>query len=60
MLIRPPKLLYDPRSLRLSPYNTSHKYEVHQIPFDLSLYLPTVDSVRYVILYLHCNSSNRL
>lgn len=60
MLIRPPKLLYDPRCLRLSPYNTTHKYEVHNIPFELSLYLPAVGPVRYIVLYLHCNSSNRL
>ena len=33
---------------------------MHLIPFELSLYLPKTTHIKYVILYLHCNSSSRL
>lgn len=61
MLIRPPKLIYDPKDLEVAgPQRVSHNHAVYQIPFELSLYLPKKVPPRYVVLYLHCNSSNRM
>lgn len=58
MLIRPPRFLYneniiDPKR----KYQNKFQHTIFHIPFPLSLY--TQSHIRYVILYLHGNSSSR-
>lgn len=61
MLIRPPKLLYNPKDLEVVGHaNLTHNHFEHKIGFELSLYLPKKVPPKYVVLYLHCNSSNRM
>lgn len=61
MLIRPPKCIYDPKDLEVcGGIASNHIHATHKIPFDLSLYLPKRGPPRFVVLYLHCNSSNRI
>jgi hypothetical protein len=58
MLIRPPRFLYkesliDPRR----KFRGAFEHAVFNIPFPLSLYTPR--TIKYILLYLHGNSSSR-
>lgn len=58
MLIRPPRFLY--RDSLIDPtrkFRGAFEHAVFHIPFPLSLYTPR--SIKYVMLYLHGNSSSR-
>jgi pimeloyl-ACP methyl ester carboxylesterase len=58
MLIRPPRFLYNEEILNpRRKYKNRFEHQVFEIPFPLSLFSTPV--MRYVILYLHGNSSSR-
>jgi hypothetical protein len=58
MLIRPPRFMYNEELLNpRRKYKGRFEHTVYHIPFPLSLYAPS--NTRYVILYLHGNSSSR-
>ena len=58
MLIRPPRFTYNEQIINpRRKYQTRFEHTVFSIPFPLSLYLP--HHAKYVILYLHGNSSSR-
>jgi pimeloyl-ACP methyl ester carboxylesterase len=58
MLIRPPRFLYNEAIINpRRKYKNRFEHTVYFIPFPLSLYMPA--HPRYVILYLHGNSSSR-
>lgn len=59
MLVRPPRFTYNHSLLKVSHQRWLHEtYYVEGI--ELTLYLPKNNQPRYVILYLHGNSSSRL
>ena len=58
MLIRPPRFTYNEEILNpRRKYKGKYTHSVYNIPFPLSVYTPP--SSRYLILYLHGNSSSR-
>ena len=58
MLIRPPRFIYNEKLLIPNrKIRDKYDYEVHNIPFALSIYW--ADNPKYIILYLHGNSSSR-
>ena len=58
MLIRPPRFTYNEQIINpRRKYQSRFEHTVHHIPFPLSLYLP--HHPKYVVLYLHGNSSSR-
>jgi pimeloyl-ACP methyl ester carboxylesterase len=57
-LIRPPRFLYNEDILNpRKKHGNRFKHSVFYIPFALSLYSPK--NMKYVVLYLHGNSSSR-
>ena len=58
MLIRPPRFLYNEQIINpRRRHKNKFEHTVHHIPFPLSVYSPL--HPKYVILYLHGNSSSR-
>lgn len=58
MLIRPPRFLYNDNIINPKrKYNNRFEHTVYYLPFPLSVYTPL--RPRYIILYLHGNSSSR-
>ena len=58
MLIRPPRFTYNEDILNPKrKYKGRYELNSYQIPFPLSVYNP--QNARYIILYLHGNSSSR-
>jgi hypothetical protein len=58
MLIRPPRFIYNETIIDPSrKFRGTFQHTVFHIPFPLSLYSPR--RVKYVMLYLHGNSSSR-
>ena len=58
MLIRPPRFMYNEEILNPKrKYKGRYEHNVYHIPFPLSVYTPK--NTRYLILYLHGNSSSR-